>query len=424
VLGDAGPDCVILPGHGPATTAAEELVSNPFLASVAADFIRHAKSKRTFVITFPSLYKCNVNHTRVSPKKHAFDYRVFMLAFDLDSFPKLPLLSRNRFNLFSIDDRDHIRTDPQKSMRENLTTWLANHGTEIPADSRITLPTTRYIGRPLPTTSLAADREKLHPEHAHWPLVFMLSLTQAGLGLSCVAAIAGANKATLPILITGAVLFNLGMVAATLHLGQPLKAWRFFLGLKTSWLSREILAFSMVAPLPLVLIALALTPNFPFKDQLTLITTLSAIPAALGAIFTSIMIYVDTKRKSWRFPITAPRFFGSFICFLLIALAIIRPEFSIFATFAIMLKMIPEGRVLKSTDPEEPEWSADVHSARLQLFPLRRILNARVILAFVAAFTVLVSPWLALAILLISEILERQLFFQSCYAPKMPGQFG
>ena len=31
VLGEAGPDCVILPGHGPATTVAEELVSNPFI---------------------------------------------------------------------------------------------------------------------------------------------------------------------------------------------------------------------------------------------------------------------------------------------------------------------------------------------------------------------------------------------------------
>ena len=30
VLGEAGPDCVILPGHGPATTVAEELSSNPF----------------------------------------------------------------------------------------------------------------------------------------------------------------------------------------------------------------------------------------------------------------------------------------------------------------------------------------------------------------------------------------------------------
>ena len=88
-----------------------------------------------------SLYKCNVNHTRVSPKKHAFDYRVFMLAFDLDSFPKLPLLSRNRFNLFSIDDRDHIRTDPRKSTKENLLAWLQENGSEIPADSRITLLT-------------------------------------------------------------------------------------------------------------------------------------------------------------------------------------------------------------------------------------------------------------------------------------------
>jgi glyoxylase-like metal-dependent hydrolase (beta-lactamase superfamily II) len=30
VLGEAGSDCVILPGHGPATTVTEELASNPF----------------------------------------------------------------------------------------------------------------------------------------------------------------------------------------------------------------------------------------------------------------------------------------------------------------------------------------------------------------------------------------------------------
>jgi len=42
VLGEVGEDCVILPGHGPATTVAEELVANPFLGNMAADFIRHA----------------------------------------------------------------------------------------------------------------------------------------------------------------------------------------------------------------------------------------------------------------------------------------------------------------------------------------------------------------------------------------------
>jgi DUF1365 family protein len=89
----------------------------------------------------PFLYECAVNHTRISPKKHAFTYRVFMLAIDLDDFPKLPLLSKNRFNLFSIDDRDHIHTDPGKSTRENLTAWLAEKATTIPADARIILLT-------------------------------------------------------------------------------------------------------------------------------------------------------------------------------------------------------------------------------------------------------------------------------------------
>jgi len=290
-------------------------------------------------------------------------------------------------------------------------------------DSAITRPTTRYIGRKLPSTTVAADREALHPEHAHWPLVFMLSLTQAGLGL-CGGGLYPPSQSSLPLLITGAVLFNLGMIAATLHLGQPLKAWRFFLGLKTSWLSREILAFSIVAPLPLVLVALRLTPDFPLKNHLALLTDHSALPAGLFAIFTSIMIYVDTKRKSWRFSLTAARFYGSFLSYLLLGLAIAKPDLSILATFAIILKMIPEALVLKSTEPAEPAWSADLHSARLQLGPLRKILNARVILAFTAALAVLVSPWIALPFLLVSEIFERQLFFQSCHAPKMPGHFG
>ncbi len=88
-----------------------------------------------------SLYECRVNHTRVSPKKHSFTYRVFMLAIDLDDFPRTPLLSRNRFNLFSIENRDHINTDPTATTRENLVAWLAENGTEIPCDSKITLVT-------------------------------------------------------------------------------------------------------------------------------------------------------------------------------------------------------------------------------------------------------------------------------------------
>jgi uncharacterized protein len=93
------------------------------------------------MISGNSIYECDVTHTRISPKKHAFTYRVFMLAIDLDHFPKISFLSHNRFNLFSIDNRDHINTDPSLSIRQNLTAWLAEKGTIIPSDAKILLIT-------------------------------------------------------------------------------------------------------------------------------------------------------------------------------------------------------------------------------------------------------------------------------------------
>ncbi|RYD43395.1 MAG: molybdopterin oxidoreductase, partial [Verrucomicrobiaceae bacterium] len=176
----------------------------------------------------------------------------------------------------------------------------AHHGAEsaIPVSS-ITLPTTRYVGREVPASATAADVDSLVPQHAHWPLVLMLMLTQAGAGMLMAA---GGNLA---VTLTGAAVFFAGMGASVFHLGQPLKAWRFFLGLRTSWLSREILAFSMFAPIPVALAAFSLLPHFPqlavpkmVADLLPLavkVTSLSAAGVGLVAVFTSVMIYHDTK---------------------------------------------------------------------------------------------------------------------------------
>ena len=303
---------------------------------------------------------------------------------------------------------------------------INNHQSSIP-DPSITRPTTRYVGREVPASAFAADRDQLIPQHTHWPLVLMLVLTQAGIGLLGGGVMHPQSQSSYPITLLGAILFHLGMVAATLHLGQPLKAWRFFLGLRTSWLSREILAFSLFAPIPLVLCTLPFFPDFAMKGLLSQVTALSVIPVGLVAIFTSVMIYHDTHRSLWRFPIGASRFFGTAICFLLLGLSITVPELRLAAVFAIILKIIPEAWMLRSpgeVSPDPPPWSPDRHSARLQLGPLRRILNARFILAFVAACLVPVAPWFALPILLASEILERMLFFKSVQAPKMPGTFG
>lgn len=93
------------------------------------------------------LYECEVMHHRLSPKEHHFRYRIFMFAFDLDEIDevarRVPLFSRNRPNLYTFRDRDHL-TLPGKdntSTRENLVEFLAQNGIRFPSDGRITLVT-------------------------------------------------------------------------------------------------------------------------------------------------------------------------------------------------------------------------------------------------------------------------------------------
>jgi DMSO reductase anchor subunit len=261
-------------------------------------------------------------------------------------------------------------------------------------------------------------------------------LTQAGAGM----LMASSNSPALA--ITGAAIFFAGMGASVFHLGQPLKAWRFFLGLRTSWLSREILAFSLFAPIPMALVAFALLPmlgelpflkDYPFptwiSDWFPLaleVTTLSAIGVGLIAVFTSVMIYHDTHRSLWRFPLGAARFFGTVATFAALAHLIHTPSPGawLILAAAVVTKMMPEAHVMRLADNEDAEWSPDTHSARLQTGPLGAIMRARFVLAFLAVFVASVHPWVALPILLIAELFERQLFFQSVQAPKMPGNFG
>ena len=297
-------------------------------------------------------------------------------------------------------------------------------------DSSITLPTTRYVGREMPGSATAADRGALIPQHSHWPLVLMLTLTQAGIGLLLSAR--GHPAQT----IVGSLIFFMGMGASIFHLGQPLKAWRFFLGLRTSWLSREILAFSLFAPIPMVLVGCSLIRHFPslpiplfvgrILPVMELITTVSGWLLGTAAVFTSVMIYHDTHRSLWRFPLGSVRFFGTVAAFAALGNLMTHPTAmsgTIFA-FAVILKMIQELRFLKLGEAPDEPWSPDAHSARLQLGPLGTLLRARFTLALLTIPMAMVQPWFALPLLLLAELLERLLFFQSVHAPKMPGNIG
>jgi formate dehydrogenase iron-sulfur subunit len=203
----------------------------------------------------------------------------------------------------------------------DTSTWLSDS-----PDPGITFPTTRYVSKHAGVGLVAADHSAPRLDHPHWPLIIMLVSTQAAAGVFLAAAFAPSTPA---LALTGFILLNIGLLVAPLHLGQPLKAWRAFLGWRTSWLSREIIAFNQFAPLAAAATALAWLPflvqKFPKANE-----WLQKLPAwlpplekwqwpvtagaalvGLGCVFVSAMVYVDTKRAFWKPRHSFGAFFGT-----------------------------------------------------------------------------------------------------------------
>jgi len=92
-----------------------------------------------------ALYECSVMHCRLKPKRHAFNYQVFMFSVDIDEIAsiakRIPWFSHNRFNLFSIHDSDHVDLGESGGIRANLIKWLGEQGVDCHADARIRLLT-------------------------------------------------------------------------------------------------------------------------------------------------------------------------------------------------------------------------------------------------------------------------------------------
>jgi Fe-S-cluster-containing dehydrogenase component/DMSO reductase anchor subunit len=178
----------------------------------------------------------------------------------------------------------------------------------------ITIPATVYkTTRVLPRNLLPANFYAVKPSHHHTPLVVMLVLTQLSAGAFFIDA-AGARlvpaevESTLgPVHSLVAVALGLAALAASLlHLGRPLYAFRALLGLRTSWMSREILAFGLFAPL-----AILYATSFWFAPLAQLQNVLRVAVAATGiaGVLCSVLIYHVTRRAWWGAPATGCKFF-------------------------------------------------------------------------------------------------------------------
>jgi formate dehydrogenase iron-sulfur subunit len=284
-----------------------------------------------------------------------------------------------------------------------------------------TLPTTRYLPRKqtstAPQTLIAADADELRMQPAHWPLVLMLVLSQAALGATWAGLFSDSQK---PLLIVAMALAVTSTGASVFHLGRPLGAWRFFLGLRRSWLSREILAFGMFMPV----LGLAFFSG---------VAHVAAAIVGTLAVLCSVMIYHDTHRELWHFKRSAPLFLGSVLLVGASVLLVFNPANPAalpFLVCGVACKLTLEISVLRRV-------------IDLNLTPLKRtalliadkfkpLAFARLVLLSIGAvllpllLSLMPQPSMAIAIsatslVLFAEVIERLLFFRCVQAPKMPG---
>jgi len=274
-------------------------------------------------------------------------------------------------------------------------------------DSNYTRPSTRFLNSRIEADG--DDNATPHPEHGHFPLVWMLVLTQISVGILLAATILPNPPTALPWL--AAIIGVLGIGGSVLHLGRPQHAWKAFLGWKKSWLSREIIAFNLWLP-PLGLAAIGWLPAWP------------ALLAGCLAVACSVMVYVDTQREFWKARYTLPRFLGTIAIAAALTLTacsdtppLLLPAGIILAKLFIeSLALLP----LRST-----KTSPAKATAYLLAVPLRRTTVGRVAPALCAiGILSALNPaafGTAAVLLIVGELVERSLYFQAVSAPKMPG---
>ncbi|MDA1092574.1 MAG: dimethyl sulfoxide reductase anchor subunit [Acidobacteria bacterium] len=199
-----------------------------------------------------------------------------------------------------------IRVVSVDQVLEDSETQLFVPGAPEP---RITLPTTSYrTTRVLPRNLVPADYYAVRPKAAHWPLIVMLVMTQMSVGAFLVEqAMSLVGPTTLmvsmrPLHSASALVYGLLALAVSVsHLGRPQYAFRAVIGLRHSWLSREIVAFGLFAGLAVVYAAWPTVAVFvglrsgPAPGWLGWAVSLSG----LAGIACSVMVYQFTQRDFW-----------------------------------------------------------------------------------------------------------------------------
>jgi DMSO reductase anchor subunit len=287
----------------------------------------------------------------------------------------------------------------------------------------------------------------------------MLVLTQLSVGAFCLEGLLRqlfpANLMMQLSAVHALVALVAGLLAlgtSMLHLGRPLHAWRAVIGLRTSWLSREIVIFSIFAGL-----AVGDAASFWVKALRGLnpggLGVAVAVSGLFG-VFCSVLIYHDTRRAFWRGWPVGLKFYGTTallgtaaILFVTTLQGLLSPsvvahaayqELTVFLSKLLVaitvLKLSLEAVVFRHL--EDDGSPALKQTARLLAGELAEITTSRFLVGLVggvllpltfivqrpaAGFSTLgVTLWI-FVFAVGGELLERFLFFTASVPMRMPG---
>ncbi|MEM8607295.1 MAG: DmsC/YnfH family molybdoenzyme membrane anchor subunit [Myxococcota bacterium] len=334
----------------------------------------------------------------------------------------------------------------------------------------LTVPTTTYKSAAMPHNMLPADFYRVRPAQQHMPLVWMLVLTQLSVGTLLAVQflrLAGVEEMLeVGVAVQAIAILVLGVIAlgaSTMHLGRPQYAWRAFLGLRTSWLSREILAFGAFAGLAALHACVTLVASIDPESSPGVVVMAERWDAPLGlvtcavgviAVFCSAMIYHATGRRWWSIGRTAFKFGMTSIVLGLATTLMIHWAVGIVAhegatpelvrmtriggfalIGAVAVKLFGESLVflhLRNKTQGELKRTALLLKGELARRSFFRYTLGIVTGLFVPLFFILtaderfpistlVGVIIALVGLLVGELLERMSFFSAMSSPRMPG---
>lgn len=332
--------------------------------------------------------------------------------------------------------------------------------------SSMTRPSTKYRThyKKQLRSAVAQDAGVDEVAESHWPLAVMLVATQFSVGMLLIERLATATtmgiggtvpaEATRINALLSLCVAVVGMLIAPKHLGQPLRAWRVFLGLKTSWLSREAVVLGKYVGMLALAVGLLWMPLFAehlpaevasmIPDWLARIVLSTAVAVGAAGLYCSAMIYVATRRELWRSSRTLIRFFGSAVIGGAVGSSIVFAWAGATTTAGVMAMIA----ALLLTTKLRWEWivhlgphrngqdETDRRSRRLVRHQLVTVGQTRISAGMITVCLLVVGAVLALdgisnaslsllgaaAVMVgIGELAERLLYFSSVVYDRMPG---